>query len=184
MPHAWLRVLNPRLHQSTELLSALEKLCRFGRCSYLYSCVVDDVALAPAAIEEQHQSISLFPKRQGGTFKTESMMAWNSRDTVSGTGRRHSRHLQGCVVGRCESAILRKCRERCVSQIPSDHSAKLIEFLLARLVRVNLPSREQFLPTHLLFLPTLSSCFAGPSAGSDFSRQPSWQTHRQRKQSD
>ena len=86
-------VLNPRLHQSTELLSAQEKLCRFGRCSYLYSGVVDDVTLAPAAIEEQHQSISLFPERQGGTFKTESMMAWNSRDTVSRTGRRHSRNL-------------------------------------------------------------------------------------------
>jgi hypothetical protein len=27
-------------------------------------------------------------------------------------------------------------------------------------VRVNFPRREQFLPTHLLFLPTLSSCFA------------------------
>lgn len=179
-----MRVLNPRLHQSTELPSVLEELCRFGRCSNLYSCVVDDVALAPAAIEEQHQSISLFPKRQGGTFKTESMMARHGRDTVSGTGGRHSRHLQSCVVGRYESAILRKCWERCVSQIPSDHGAKFIEFLLARMVRVNFPSREQFLPTHLLFLPTLSSCFAGPSAGSDFSRQPSWQTPRQRKRSD
>ena len=68
-------VLNPCLYKSTELLSVLEKLCCFGRSSYLYSGVVDDVTFAPAAIEEQHQSISLFAERQGGTFKTEGMMA-------------------------------------------------------------------------------------------------------------
>jgi hypothetical protein len=45
------------------------------------------------SIEEQHQSISLLSERQGGTFKAESMMASNSRDTVSLTGRHHSRHL-------------------------------------------------------------------------------------------
>lgn len=71
-------------------MSVLEKLCRFGRCSYLYSGVVDDVALAPAAIEEQHQSISLFAERQGGTFKTQSMMASNKSAQIRAEARRRN----------------------------------------------------------------------------------------------
>lgn len=56
------RALNPRLDQSAELLSTLEKFSRFGGCGNLYPGVVDHVPLASASIEEQHQLVGLFPK--------------------------------------------------------------------------------------------------------------------------
>jgi hypothetical protein len=165
--------LYPRFNQNAELLSALQEFSRFGRCRNLYSGIVDDVSLAPASIEEQDQLVGLFPECEAGAFKTESMMPWNCRDTVSGAGRCHPCHLQGCVVSCCESPVLRERRESGVSQIPLDYCAEFIEFLLARLVRVNLPRGEQSLPTHPESLPALSSYCAELSAESGSSQQPS-----------
>ena len=101
-----MRALNPRLDQSTELLSTLEKFSRFGGCGNLYPGVVDHVPLASASIEEQHQLVGLFPKGEAGALEAESMMPRNSGHTVARAGRCHSRHLQGRVIRSCESAIL------------------------------------------------------------------------------
>jgi hypothetical protein len=56
------RALNPRLDQSAELLSALEKFSRFGGRGNLYSGVVDHVPLASASIEEHYKFVGLFPR--------------------------------------------------------------------------------------------------------------------------
>ncbi len=165
-----MRARNPRLDQSAELLSALEEFSRFSGCGNLYPGVVDHIPLAPASIEEQHQSVGLFSECEASAFKAESMMPWNSRDTISRAGCRHPRYLQCGVIRCCESTVLRKRRKSCISQVPLDYSAQLIEFLLARLVRVNLPRGEQSLPTHSRFLSTLFSYFSVRSVKSGSSQ--------------
>lgn len=97
-------------------------------------------------------------------------MPRNSRDAVSGARRCHSRHLQGCVMHRCEPTILGKRWKRRVSQIPLDEGSELIEFLFARLVRVDFSRGEQALPTHPVTLLALSSCCPGLCARSGFSQ--------------
>jgi hypothetical protein len=101
-----MRAFNPRFDESVELRGAFEKFNRFRGRGDLYSGVVDDVPLAPASIEEQHQFVGLFPKGEAGALETESMMPRNSSHTVARAGRCHSRHLQGRVIRSCESAIL------------------------------------------------------------------------------
>jgi hypothetical protein len=100
------RAFDPRLDEGAELLSKLEKFSRFGGCGNFYPGVVDHVPLASASIEEQHQSVGLFPKGGAGAFKAQSMMARNSGYTIARAGCCHPRHLQDCVICGCESAIL------------------------------------------------------------------------------
>jgi hypothetical protein len=126
-------ILNPGLNQGAELPSALEKFRRFGGCGNLDAGVVNHIALSTASIEKQHKLISLFPECKARAFEAESVMSWNSRDTVSRRSRRHSCHLQSCVVGGGEPTALRKRRESGISQVSSDYGAKLIKFLFARL---------------------------------------------------
>lgn len=179
-----MNTFDPCLNHGAEFSSMLKKFRRFGRCGNLNAGIVNHVALATASIKEQDQLIRLSSECQARALEAESMMSWNCCYTVSRTSRRHSRHLQSGVVGGREPAVLRKSRESGIGQISFDYGAKLIEFLLARLVRVNLSRGEQFLPTHPRSLSTLSFYCAAPSAQNGCSRQSCRQILPERRRLD
>lgn len=166
-----MNTFEPCLNHGAEFSSMLKKFRRFGGCGNLNAGIVNHVALATTSVKEQDQLIRLSSERKARALETESMMPWNRCDTISRTSCRHTCHLQSCVIGGREPAVLRERRKGGIGQISFDYGAKLIEFLFARLVRVNLSRGEQSLPTHPRSLSALSFYCAIPSARNGCSRQ-------------
>lgn len=139
---------NPSLYHSVKFTGALQQFCGLGRGGNLDPRVIDDVALAAALIEEQQEMVRLGPKCQACALERQCVMTGHGGHPIALAGRGHACGLKrGVVCGR-ETAVFRKSGQSGVGEVSGDHRAKFIEFLLACVVGVNLPRREQSIPAH------------------------------------
>lgn len=138
---------DPRFDLLPKLLGFLNDLGGLHVANCVRRVIVQGVSLSTAGLEVCGESRNIRPDGQLGRLE-RSLMGTEATHAIARTGNRDLGELQGCVIGRRESTIIRETCQSRVDQIPLHDASQGVQFLLARRVRSYAITRQELLPGH------------------------------------
>ena len=138
---------NPFFNYGSEVVGPFYDLVCFRvRCNGR-GHIVDHIALSPAGLEVIGERQCFAANSNSGSLKGHFVVSGSGTDSVSRAGDRNRRRLQSCVIGCRKSPVRGQCDDTGIGQISCDQSPKVINFLFAGLVRLDVTLSQPLLPT-------------------------------------
>ncbi len=138
---------DPRLNFLSELLGFLSDLGCLQVADCMRGVVVQCVSLSTAGLEVCGESRNIRPEGKFSCLE-RSLMGTKATHTVARASNRDLGSLQGRVIGRRESTIIRESCQSRVDQITLHNASQAVDFLLACRVRSYAITRQELLPGH------------------------------------